>query len=141
MAETAISLPFAIDANGKVAITVTQEKIWADRVRGVIGTTFRERVMRPNFGSAVVETLFEQADESIVDITQQVEEAFDEFLPTLTLTDVVIDEDIENGTMNIDITYSLPNEKEVRTNIGVIDITRSQPPVEELSLYREPTYE
>ena len=137
MAEIAISLPFRVDPSGNIAIANTQSKIWADRVRGVIGTTFRERIMRSEFGSAVVESLFEEADETSLDIRSQIQEAFIDFLPDLTLVDVVVAEDIQNGTMDVEVTYELPNEKEVTTTIGYVQIRGSRPPVETLITYQE----
>ena len=46
MAEKTLALPFSVDPYGKISVTSEQSKIWADRVRSVIGTTLRERVMR-----------------------------------------------------------------------------------------------
>jgi phage baseplate assembly protein W len=51
MAEKTIALPFSVDPYGKVTVASDQSKIWADRVRSVIGTFLRERVMRPEFGT------------------------------------------------------------------------------------------
>lgn len=137
MAEIAIALPFRVDPSGNIAVANTQSKIWADRVRGVIGTTFRERIMRSQFGSALVESLFEEADETTLDISSQVQEAFIDFLPDLTLVDVVVTDDSQNGTMNVEVTYQLPNEKEVTTTIGYVEIRGSLPPIETLVTYQE----
>lgn len=137
MAEIAIALPFKIDNLGKIAVANTQSKIWADRVRGVIGTTYRERVMRPDFGSGIVESLFESAEDRIIDFRTQVSEAFREFLPDLTLVDVVVTDDSSNGAMEVEIIYQLPNEKEITTTIGYVQITGNQPPLERLTSYQE----
>ena len=132
MVEKTISLPFRIDLYGKVAEAVTQEKIWADRVRGVLGTTFRERVLRPEFGAAIVESLFDGAEERVLDLTDQVNEAFLNFLPDLTLLNVNVVELFDSGTMELNISYALPNEKETSVNIGFVEISGNLPPVQQL---------
>ena len=53
MSEIAMSLPFSIDPYGKVSSTTDQKKIWADKVRSVLGTALRERVMLPTFGTLI----------------------------------------------------------------------------------------
>lgn len=137
MAEKTISLPFRIDPYGKVADATTQEKIWADRVRGVLGTTFRERLLRPEFGASIVESLFDEAEEQRLDLNGQVREAFTNFLPDLTLLKVDVVEQLDSGTMEINISYALPNEKESSVNIGFVEILGNNPPLQQLVSYQE----
>lgn len=141
MAEKAILLPFRIDPYGKVGEATTQEKIWADRVRGVMGTTFRERLLRPEFGAALVESLFDEAEEQRIDLTGQVRDAFVTFLPDLTLLNVEVVEQPESGTMEVNISYALPNEKETSVNIGFVEISGKLPPFQQLVSYQERPYE
>lgn len=141
MVEIAIALPFTIDSFGKVVKATTQEKIWADRVRSVIGTSLRERVMRPTFGCSVSDSLFGSVDETRQDISSQIEDAFSKFLPDLELVEVIVNESPEQGKMEVEIVYNLPNEKEVTVSIGYIDVYRNTPPYEQLISYQETKYE
>ncbi len=137
MAEVAISLPFRLDPFGKIVTANTQEKIWGDRVRGVVGTTFRERVMRPNYGTELVEKLFTNLEETKLQIDAAVEDAFDNFLPDLTLVNVDVVEALESGTVNVDITYQLPNKKNTTVSIGYVQIQGANPLFEQLLNYQE----
>ena len=76
MAESAIFLPFSINAYGNVSSTTSQSKVWADRVLSVIGTTIRERVMRPSFGTIIPYALFENSETASEEISAEVEKAF-----------------------------------------------------------------
>jgi phage baseplate assembly protein W len=133
MAEIAMTLPFQIDVYGKVSSTIEQERIWADRVRSVIGTCLRERVMRPNFGTTIPFALFETSDSAIQEVTSEVNNAFLNFLPTLSVQEVTVTFNEPLNTIDVSITYSLPNDKLVTTTIGVVVIRGTLPPIQELT--------
>ena len=78
MNERAISLPFSIDSYGGVATTTDQSKIWADKVRSVLGTMLRERVMRPDFGTVIPYSLFNGETSAVDEIRGEVSKAFGE---------------------------------------------------------------
>jgi len=107
---TAISLPFRIDGYGRVTATSDPSKIWADRVRSVLMTSLGERLMRPEFGSAVSEEVFDILDE-VPELTYAaVSDAFTQFLPRLRLEDVqATQQDEENGSISLEISYQLPD--------------------------------
>lgn len=132
--ETAISFPFSLDSYGNVAKTTDQSKIWADRVRSVIGTALGERVMRPEFGTNASVELFSGMSTAGESIKRSIYAAFATFLPMLTLSDVsVSSEEKEEGIVSVDITYGLPNEVEVTTTLGVAYISGNKPIYEEYS--------
>lgn len=133
MAEVAITIPFQINAYGKVNSTTEQERIWADRVRSVIGTCLRERVMRPTFGTAIPFALFETSDSAIQEVTSEVNSAFLNFLPTLSIQEVTVEFNEPLNTIDVSITYSLPNDKLVTTTIGVVLLRGTLPPIQELT--------
>lgn len=133
MAEVAISLPFEIDRYGKVGSTTEQTKIWADRVRSVIGTSLRERVMRPTFGTTIPFALFETSDFAAQEIKAEVNSAFQKLLPTLSVQEVLSEFDDYTGTLNLSITYALPNDKIVTTLLGVVLLRGKTPPIQELT--------
>lgn len=115
MAEVALSLPFMINAYGSVSSTTDQRKIWSDRVRSVIGTNLRERVMRPDFGTLVPSAFMETQDAAESLISSETQIAFSIQLPLLTLQSTDVSYDYTLGQLNVTITYALPN--------GDIDVT------------------
>lgn len=133
--EVAIALPFSINAYGRVNTTVERSKIWQDRVRSVIGTYLGERVMRPDFGSDVTDNVFESAEEAQTLIQTNIQEAFAENLPSLTLTDVVVNYDENSGILESEVIYSLPDartEEVESTTIGIVRIGSNLPPIQEI---------
>jgi phage baseplate assembly protein W len=130
--ETTISLPFSIDPYGSVASTTDQTKIWADRVRSVIGTNLNERVMLPTFGTLVPTAFMETVDAADALITSEIRAAFANQLPLLTFesADIVYDE--YSNTLNISIVYDLPNNQQIATTtIALITVDGSNPASEE----------
>lgn len=132
MAEVTIQLPFSIDPYGKVSQTIDQSKIWADRVRSVIGTTLRERVMRPQFGTIIPYALFESSGTAISEVKAEVTKAFASQLPLLRLQSVDVTLDEYTNVLTAEVIYDLPNNEQVTTNVGLILIRGTNPPYEEL---------
>lgn len=133
MIEKALSYPFRLDDYGNIASTNDQTKIWADRVRSVIGTVIGERVMRPEFGTKVSFAAFatRTAMEDIV--RREVERGFYIHLPLLTVLDITFDfNDVEN-LVSANITYELPDKKQSSTNVGIVVLSQNNPPYEEIS--------
>jgi phage baseplate assembly protein W len=132
VSEYAISLPFQIDDFGNIATASSQSKIWADRVRSVIGTSVGERVMRVNYGTQIPVNFFENVSLVAEVIEEEVNQAFFNSLPELELeeTIVVIDELV--GTVNAEIKYFLPNKEQTAITIGIAQISPNQPLEEEL---------
>lgn len=133
MAEKTIALPFSIDPFGKVAVTTDQKKIWADRVKSIVGTTVGERVMNPNLGSEVALNVFENQELAISSITANIPEVFNSQLPLLTLTSVDTSFDEISGVIYANIVYGLPNDEQVTTTIGLVYLSGNNPPIEENS--------
>lgn len=133
MAETTISLPFNIDPLGSVAHTEDQSKIWADRVRSVLGTMLRERVMRPTFGTLIPYAIFETSDDAVTEIKTEVNKAFASQLPLLSLSEVDVTIDEFTNVATIDVIYNLPNTQEATTTIGLILVQGNKPAYQEIS--------
>jgi phage baseplate assembly protein W len=130
--EVAVTLPFYIDYSGRVSFTQDQKVMWADRVKSVIGTAVRERVMRPTFGTLIPYALFESEDDASTEIKVEIQKAFNSQLPTLVLTDSTVTLDTYTNTITANITYQLPNSTVVTTNLGVLSLAGSNPPYEEI---------
>jgi len=132
MAEIGIALPFAVDAYGKVNVTDQQPKLWADRVRSVIGTAIGERVMRPEFGSEISYADFKTADDAAAQIENTVLHSFETQLNKLRLQSVTTSLDEYTDTVNVTIVYALPNQDVITTNLGFAAINGSSPTVKEI---------
>ena len=132
MAQKAIALPFSIDSYGKVSSTQSQSKIWSDRVKSVLGTSLRERVMRPNFGTLIPYTLFNSETEATAQIQSEVEKAFAQQLDLLTLQQTIVTSDIYTSTLTVEVIYGLPNDEVTSTLIGLVFSQGANPIYEEL---------
>lgn len=132
MAEVALSLPFSVDPYGSIKTTTDQPKIWADRVRSVLGTTLRERVMRPTMGTIIPFSLFNSEESAIAEIRAEVSKAFGEQLQLLTLEKVNVTSDSYTNVLNIEVIYGLPNNEIVSTIVGLVLIDGAKPIYEEL---------
>ena len=131
--EIAISLPFTIDSFGVVGTTQEQSKIWADRVRSILGTSLRERVMRPTLGTLIPFGMFEQIDTAESEIQGEISKAFSRQLPLLTLSEVIVTHDEYTNTLSVTVVYELPNNEQVTTVLGFVGIRGNLPLYEELS--------
>ena len=129
--EIALSLPFSFDSFKKSTTTTDQPKIWADRVRIVLGTTVRERLMHPNFGTLIATPFMDTQEQSSSIIQGEVEQAFATQLAQLKLTSIVTSFDEYTNVITIEIAYALPNLTEVSTAIGFIALNSNQPAYEE----------
>jgi hypothetical protein len=132
MAEKAISLPFSIDSYGKVGSAQDQSKIWADRVRSVIGTAVRERLMRPTFGTLIPFALFETDVSAEVQVQTELEQAFTQQLPLLTLQTVTVSIDSYTNVLSVEVVYALPNNVIVSTIVGLVLVDGANPIYQEL---------
>lgn len=129
--EKALSLPLALDSYGRFQSTTDQRKIWADRVRMVIGTNLRERLLRPDFGTLVPSAYMETQEMASVMVTSEVEQAFSTQLTTLKLGSVDVTFDEYTNTTQVTITYDLPNGEKVETTVSFMYLQGNQPYYEE----------
>jgi len=129
VSEVTISYPFTIDVYGNIAKTDDYIKIWNDRVLIALNTANGERVMNWDLGTQIPYMVFNSASESAVET--EIRKAFLDFLPALSLDDIKSSFDINTGTITVNITYSLPNNDQVTTTVGVVTISGNTPPYEE----------
>lgn len=129
--EYAISFPFRLDSYGDVAKTKDPSKIWADRLISVIGTMMGERVARPAFGTQIANQWLNGLSGIDGDMQSEIQQAFIEFLPLLTLLGTSFEHDDANGSLKVIITYSLPNDKVETTVIALVSIGNQQPQYQE----------
>ena len=131
MMESSISLPFKVTSYGSIATTTEQSKLWSDRVRAVIGTNIRERVMLPDFGTLVPEAFMQTEEDAEATIKTEVERGFTKYLDQLTLSSVNITFDEYTNTTNVVILYQLPNNEEASVTIGIVTNLGTLPQTQE----------
>lgn len=132
MSEYAISLPFSIDSYGKVTSTADQSKIWSDRVRSVLGTTIRERVLRPTFGTLIPFALFNTETGAIAQVEAEVNKAFSDQLGLLNLQRVNVTVDQYTNVLTVEAIYGLPNNEVISTVVGLVLVDGANPIYQEL---------
>lgn len=129
--ELAISLPFRIDSLGKVAATGSQDKIWADKVRGVIGTIPGQRVYRPDFGSAAGGRVYDSEEDVLASLEPQIRTAFKKHLPLLSIDSVSVDLDPVSRVITAEINYIVPSGADFVVRIGIATLNGTDPISEE----------
>ena len=103
-----ISFPLRLDARGAIALSSREDEI-DEAVRLILGTSFGERPMRPEFGCGIHDYVFAPAD-SITQgmIAHEVFVALERWEPRIEVTEVnvhVVPE--ETSQLLIDITYEI----------------------------------
>lgn len=131
--ELAIAFPFKIDANGKVAATVDQRKIWEGRVKSVIGTALNSRVYRPNFGCKVVGVIFDGDFNINEEIESAISTAFQLHLPLLALIDVQVQIEQSSRAVLVDVEYEIPQQGSFIAQFGLAAIDGTNPITEEVA--------
>jgi phage baseplate assembly protein W len=126
--EYAISLPFRIDDFGNVQSNTSQSKIWADRVKSVIGTSFGERVMFLNdYGTQIPINFFENMSEISETIKSEVISAFSTNLPKLQLVETIVTLEENLGTVQVEVLYLLPSREQNSVTVGLATIDPNAP--------------
>lgn len=125
--EQAIKLPFSIGITGSVETTSDQSKIWQDRVLSVVGTAIGERVQRYYFGSKVHLELFDTATAAAERLPSIINKAFMDYLPLLTLKDVITEFDSDNGVLEATVLFALPSNEISQVKVGTIQIDGNLP--------------
>ena len=88
--------------------------------------------MRPSFGTIIPYALFDSVDDVPSEVELEVSKAFNEQLRILNLQSVDVTYDDYTNLMNVTITYDLPNNETISTNIGLVKIDGTNPLYKEL---------
>jgi phage baseplate assembly protein W len=129
--EVALKLPLSLDS-GNLVLANTQNDIWADRVRIALGTRLGERVMRPNYGTKIGAALFDTVSSTSDVIKKEISRVFHEQFPLLELTSVDTTFDETLNSLTINVIYLLPNKDQAVTEVGIITVSDTNAPFEEI---------
>lgn len=109
------AFPMAIDATGSVAL-VRREREIEESIRLILGTSYGERPMRPEFGCGIHEHVFSPADATTAGrIAYDVRTSLDRWEPRIDVTDVVVTSaPSDQSTLYVDITYAIRGTNDPR---------------------------
>lgn len=113
-----IALPFRFTESGGVDTTVSEKKMWSDRVLSAIFTRPSERVMRYSYGSGATGLVFEPEGFAIKEAELTIASAFSQWLPELKLTSVkanIESGELADNALVISVNYSLPSGEKATT--------------------------
>jgi phage baseplate assembly protein W len=129
------AFPVRTDATGSVALVSGDQEI-LESIRLILGTAPGERPMRPEFGCAIHDLVFAPADSATAgQIAYAVRVALERWEPRITLTDVVVGFDaVEQGTLLIDIRYTLRDSNDPRNLVFPFYVIPPHDPAERVDL-------
>lgn len=109
------AFPLRVDAGGSMAL-VSREREIVEAIRLILATAPGERPMRPEFGCGIHDFVFAPADENTAgQIAFEVRASLDRWEPRIEVNDVVVGfDEVEAGTLYIDIQYSLRGTNDPR---------------------------
>jgi phage baseplate assembly protein W len=118
-----IKIPFAIDANGEISTITDQRAIDRQNVITLLGTQPGERCMRPDYGVATRDVLFDPDDPMLAGVlTQSISNAMRTYEPELDLKRVDADPSQDDGVVEIEVQYQ---PSVTRLNTGIDSISTS----------------
>ena len=110
---TGLAFPLGVDDRGRIALA--REEIDVEQaIRIVLSTAPGERPMRPEFGCAVHDCVFERIDaDTLARIDQAVRVALDRWEPRIDIEDIVF-ETRNEGELLVHLRYRLRATNELR---------------------------
>jgi phage baseplate assembly protein W len=109
------AFPMAIDATGSVALVRGEREI-EESIRLILGTSYGERPMRPEFGCGIHDYVFSPADAGTAGrIAYEVTISLERWEPRVDVVDVrVTPASADHSTLYVDIRYSVRGTNDPR---------------------------
>ena len=110
-----LSFPLRVDANGSIALVSGPDDI-EKAMRVILSTAIGERPMRPAFGCAIWDLLFEPINANTIGLMEEsVREAMSRWEPRARIDAVTVTPDQKNdGAVVIDIAYTIRSTNDPR---------------------------
>jgi uncharacterized protein len=110
-----VAFPLRVDRRGALALAHDDEDV-REAIQGILGTAPGERPMRPEFGCAIHDYIFESIDAyTIAHLEREIRIALDRWEPRIEVLEIDIDSSrSELGELLIDIGYALRATNDVR---------------------------
>jgi len=109
------AFPFEFDQTGGFAL-VTDDREVAQAIRLIIGTAYGERPMRPDFGCAIHDFVFADADATTAGrIAYEVRLSLRRWEPRIEVDDVQVTiDEFERSLLYVDVSYRIKNTNDPR---------------------------
>jgi len=112
------------NSNGIFAVNYTTLSQAKDSLTNLIMTRKGERVMQPEFGCDIWELLFEQIDDSSLNIKieNSILDAISIWLPYIQIQQIIFDyddNDIDNNRISLDIKFALASNTSLSSEIKI----------------------
>jgi hypothetical protein len=129
------SFPLRIEATGRVGL-VSKEREIEEAIRLILGTSYGERPMRPEFGCGIHDYVFAPADATTAgQLAYEVQQSLERWEPRIDVLGVIVTPDDEDAsTLYIDISYAIRGRNDPRNLVFpfyVIPTEGETPTVEE----------
>ena len=110
-----VMFPMRVDQSGSIALTTGAEEL-VSAMRMILSTAPGERVMRPKFGCAIWDLLFEPINANTMGLMAvAVYEALGQWEPRIVVDDVAVKpDDADHGRVSIDIAYRVKTTNDRR---------------------------
>ena len=122
------AFPLRTDPTGRMALVSREQEI-EESMRLILGTAFGERPMRPEFGCAIHEYVFESADsETAANVATAVRASLRRWEPRIEVNDVLVSFDAADAsTIYIDIRYSIGETNDPRNLVFPFYVIPAEP--------------
>lgn len=108
MADRTFSLPFRVDSLGRSATTTDPVTIGRQQLTTFLLTQPGERVMRPDFGAPIRDSLFESLDPVTTHLLRtRVQDRVRSWVPTVVLRDLTSEPDSDLGAIRLTVEFAL----------------------------------
>jgi phage baseplate assembly protein W len=109
------AFPLRTDPTGRIALVSREQEI-EESIRLILGTAFGERPMRPEFGCAIHDYVFDSADtETAGRVAAAVRSSLRRWEPRIDVRDVVVSFDAQDSSIiYIDIRYAIGETNDPR---------------------------
>jgi phage baseplate assembly protein W len=128
-----LAVPLGVDQRGAIALAEGETDI-AQAISIILATAPGERPMRPEFGCAVHDHVFDVLDASAFGaIESAVRQAIERWEPRATVMDIDFDLDQQSeGCLNIVLTYEIPDVPGVRNLVHPFYVIPEEEGAEEI---------
>lgn len=114
-----LAVPFAVNAAGSIAFTDDLGTMAKNHVFSAVGTNVGERVMNYDYGSHIIEHVFNAITDADMGILQSdIADSVRKNVPEVSLTGVDVSTDESNGTVNVTVRFSLVDNSEQSVTVS-----------------------
>jgi phage baseplate assembly protein W len=111
---TYLKWPMQLGPDGRFVVARTPDEVWAGRVSQVLCARMGERVMRDDYGTNLVASLFENA---LIQPEESVREALKKWLPHIKVESVSVNQ--VQDTYEVEVIYTTPDSSLLTTTVGI----------------------